>query len=44
MEKICPYTGKVCTQLCARFDQEDRQCVDLSIAAALEFISSNMPY
>lgn len=44
MEKFCPYTGKACTQLCARYDQNDRRCVDLSIASALEFISSNMPY
>lgn len=44
MEKICPYSGKACTQQCARYDQEDRRCVDLSICAALHSIGDNMPY
>ena len=43
MEKICPYSGKACTQQCARYDQEDRRCVDLSIYAALYYIEDNMP-
>ena len=44
MEKICPYSGKACTQQCARYDQENRRCVDLSICAALHSIGDNMPY
>ena len=44
MEKICPYSGKACTQQCARYDQEDRRCLDLSIASALRGIEDIMPY
>lgn len=44
MEKICPYSGKACTQQCARYDQEDRRCVDLSILEALSDIKWAIPY
>lgn len=36
---FCPYTGRECSEQCARYDQEKKCCVDMVVSKALASIA-----